>query len=257
MVHQAFGNLTAVEVYNFKKHYSILVEALDSQFRIDNFPCAPWIKKLLNYNVPHGKQLRGLFVPMTVKCFDNQPKNELMEQAYVLGWCIEMFQAFCLVADDIMDRSETRRGQPCWYRVDDIGVLAVNDSFLIEHTLYRILAKHFGTHPRYANFLDLFLETSYKTVLGQCLDTETERNRQNPECYSMERYKKIVEFKTSYYTIYLPMAVAVILLKNNDKHDLLKKVEDVAKVLDSFPDTRNELFGLLWKWKLVNWQSRN
>ena len=32
----------------------------------------------------------------------------------VLGWCIEWLQAWLLVADDIMDESQTRRGQPCW-----------------------------------------------------------------------------------------------------------------------------------------------
>lgn len=33
-----------------------------------------------------------------------------------VGWCIEWMQAYFLVADDIMDESITRRGQPCWYK---------------------------------------------------------------------------------------------------------------------------------------------
>ena len=38
-------------------------------------------------------------------------------RAMAVGWCIEWLQAFFLVADDIMDESITRRGQPCWYKV--------------------------------------------------------------------------------------------------------------------------------------------
>ena len=41
-------------------------------------------------------------------------------------------QTFFLVADDIMDGAETRRGKLCWYKKDNIGMMAFNDAIIIE-----------------------------------------------------------------------------------------------------------------------------
>lgn len=48
--------------------------------------------------------------------------NKQRIQAAALGWCIEWLQAFFLVADDVMDDSVTRRGQPCWFRKPEVNV---------------------------------------------------------------------------------------------------------------------------------------
>jgi geranylgeranyl pyrophosphate synthase len=50
----------------------------------------------------------------------------------VLGWAIEWMQAWLLMADDIMDDSKTRRGQPCWYLNEDVQKIAINDAFFVE-----------------------------------------------------------------------------------------------------------------------------
>jgi farnesyl diphosphate synthase len=56
-------------------------------------------------------------------------------------------QAFFLVADDIMDGSTTRRGQPCWYRQPHVGMVAINDGIILEACIFRILRKHFRWGP--------------------------------------------------------------------------------------------------------------
>ena len=83
-----------------------------------------------DYNVPHGKKLRGLCVYESVLTIlglsddweldavddtNVDDRRRLVEQAKAIGWCIEFMQASFLIADDIMDNSLVRRGQPCWY----------------------------------------------------------------------------------------------------------------------------------------------
>jgi len=41
-------------------------------------------------------------------------------------------QASFMVIDDIQDRSLLRRGQPCWYRYNDINLAAINDGLMLK-----------------------------------------------------------------------------------------------------------------------------
>jgi hypothetical protein len=103
-------------------------------------------------------------------------------------------QAFFLVADDIMDGSITRRGQPCWYKMvvtrpsprtggapakptcplasspcawqENVGHIAINDSFLIESAIYKLLKRHFRTQTYYVDLLELLHEASKKRAPG-------------------------------------------------------------------------------------------
>lgn len=57
-----------------------------------------------------------------------------------------------------MDSSITRRGQPCWYRNEGVGLIAINDAFLLEAAIYWLLKKHFRADPSYVNLIELFHE---------------------------------------------------------------------------------------------------
>uniref|UniRef100_A0A8C3UE06 Farnesyl pyrophosphate synthase n=1 Tax=Catharus ustulatus TaxID=91951 RepID=A0A8C3UE06_CATUS len=133
------------------------------------------LKQVLEYNAPGGKCNRGMTVVAAFRRLagPGQQDPESLRCALAVGWCIELFQAFFLVADDIMDASLTRRGQLCWYKKEGIGLDAINDAFLLESSVYRVLRKYCGQQPYYLHLLELFLQTGYQTELGQTLDLIT------------------------------------------------------------------------------------
>ena len=49
----------------------------------------------------------------------------------ILGWAVESLQTCFLVADDMMDSSTTRRGSKCWYKLENVGMTAINDALSI------------------------------------------------------------------------------------------------------------------------------
>ncbi|KAM9782668.1 farnesyl pyrophosphate synthase [Neosynchiropus ocellatus] len=132
-----------------------------------------------------------------------------------------------------MDASVTRRGQPCWYKKDGIGLDAINDSFLVESCIYRLLRMYCRKQPYYVHLLELFTETSFQTELGQALDLMTAPPGQiNLNRFTLERYKAIVKYKTAFYSFYLPVAAAMYMAgidseeeHNNAKYILLEMGE--------------------------------
>lgn len=148
-------------------------------------------------------------------------------QANILGWCVELLQAFFLVADDIMDGSVTRRGQPCFYRLKEIGLKAINDALMLEIMIYRVLKIHFREHPMYVDIVELFQDITCTTEVGQLLDlTSAEDGVVQLGRFSDEVLARIYKYKTSHYTFYLPVALGMRLAGVSEEkcYDTAKKI---------------------------------
>ncbi|KAK1243741.1 hypothetical protein MKX08_001879 [Trichoderma sp. CBMAI-0020] len=200
----------------FESVWPKLEEALLDHAKTYKLPAAElaWLKRNLEVNPLGGKCNRGMSVPDSVSIILGRPlTEEEYFKAATLGWMTELLQAFFLVSDDIMDSSITRRGQPCWYRQEGVGMIAINDSFLLEAGIYIILKKYFRDHPRYIELVELFHESSFQTELGQLCDLLTApEDVVNLDNFSMEKYSFIVIHKTAYYSFYLPIALALYML---------------------------------------------
>lgn len=206
--------------------YDFLREDILSQLKFLPQESIQWIQNMMDYNVPGGKLNRGTTV-VTVYQAILQKKTLTSEQicrASILGWTIEFLQAFFLVADDIMDDSQTRRGQPCWYKKPNVKMIAINDSFLLESFVFGILKTHFSQENCYPELVTLLLDVTQKTEFGQLLDLTSQSLEGSIDLdrFTMERYRLIVKYKTAYYSFYLPVALGMILAGyTTRKHPLL------------------------------------
>lgn len=173
---------------------------------------ALYVRRNLEYNVPRGKLNRGLAVRRCYAAFAKDADETALANADVLGWCVELLQAFFLVADDIMDGSVTRRGQPCFYRLPNIGLNAINDSLMLEMMIFRILRLRFSEHRAYVHIVHLFMDITYTTELGQLLDLTSMGNdgvRGALLRFDDAMLDRIYRYKTSHYSFYLPCALGM------------------------------------------------
>ncbi|KAH7545431.1 hypothetical protein FEM48_Zijuj01G0093100 [Ziziphus jujuba var. spinosa] len=212
----------------FMEVYSILKSELlnDPAFEFTD-DSRQWVERMLDYNVPGGKLNRGLSVIDSYKLLKGgELTNDEIFLACALGWCIEWLQAYFLVLDDIMDNSITRRGQPCWFRLPKIGMIAANDGILLRNQIPRILKKHFRDKPYYVDLLDLFNEVEFQTASGQMIDLITTiEGEKDLSKYSLPLHHRIVQYKTAYYSFYLPVACALLMKGENlDNHIDVKNI---------------------------------
>nr|KJB57874.1 hypothetical protein B456_009G184900 [Gossypium raimondii] len=125
-----------------------------------------------------------------------------------------------------MDSSHTRRGQPCWFRLPKVGMIAVNDGVILRNHITRILKNHFRGKPYYVDLLDLFNEVEFQTASGQMIDLITTlEGEKDLSKYSLQQHRRIVQYKTAYYSFYLPVACALVMAGENlDNHIDVKNI---------------------------------
>lgn len=192
----------------------------------------------LVYNSVGGKANRGLSVIDTYRLLKGKSLDELSDEEYkkaaLLGWCVELLQAYFLVADDIMDDSITRRGQPCWYRVPKVGMIAINDAFMLEAAIYILLKNNFKQESYYIDLVELFHEVTFQTELGQLLDLLTApEDEVDLSKFSLAKHSYIVTYKTAFYSFYLPVALAMYMAGIASSEDL-KQAEDILLPLGEY-----------------------
>ncbi|KKA27911.1 hypothetical protein TD95_004455 [Thielaviopsis punctulata] len=231
------ATLNKITREEFEADFPKLVDAILEYCEEVNLPKShqDWFRRNLNANTIGGKYNRGMTVHDSVMLLTGAPLTpEQRFQATALGWMTELLQAFFLVSDDIMDSSVTRRGAPCWYRQEGVGMIAINDAFMLESSIYVLLKKFFRSHPCYIELVELFHDITMKTELGQLCDLLTApEDHVDLNNFSLDKHSFIVIYKTAWYSFYLPVALALFQL-NIATPKNLKQAQDVLIPLGEY-----------------------
>ena len=122
-------------------------------------------------------------------------------------------------------------------------MIAINDAFMLESSIFLTLKKRFRSHPAYLDLIELFHEVTWQTELGQLCDLITApEDHVDLDNFGMDKYTFIVIYKTAYYSFYLPVALALHYLQlaspENLKlaHDILIPLGEYFQVQDDYLD---------------------
>nr|XP_054112710.1 farnesyl pyrophosphate synthase-like [Callithrix jacchus] len=244
------SDVYAQEKQDFVHHFSEIVRVLteDEMEHPETGDAIARLKEVLEYNAIGGKYHRGLMVLVAFRELAEPRKQDAdsLQRALTVGWCVELLQAFFLVTDDIMDSSLTRRGQICWYQKPGVGLDAINDAVLLEACVYRLLKLYCREQPYYLNLIELFLQSSYQTEIGQTPDFITApQDNVDLDRFTEKRYKSIVKYKTAFYSFYLPVAAAMYMAgidgekEHANANEILLEMGEFFQIQDDYLD----LFG--------------
>ncbi|CAG7950221.1 unnamed protein product [Penicillium olsonii] len=235
--------MTKIARPDFDATLASLSQTLVDYFLGMGFPAdaVEMYRKCLLVNTQGGKLHRCWTVLDTAQALKGDAlAAEQTRDLMILGWLVEIQNAGYLIWDDIMDGSETRRGKPCWYRREEIGLMSINDGCLLTSTVFIVLKLCFKDHPAYHDLVEVFRETALQIELGQSYDLLTASSHYGGlSQFTREKYEFIIARKTAYYTSYTPMSLPLVYLQLATPMNL-KEVYKVALSLGQYYQVRND-----------------
>ena len=158
---------------------------------------------LREFSATGGKRVRPALVLLATQAVHGN-----VEAALPVACAIEDFQSAALIHDDIADKSELRRGEPCLYRQLGTGLaINVGDAALV-HTIRRICHSNAYDEATRLRLIDALISMQEHTLEGQALDLGwTQENRWD---ITPDEYLFMATSKTAYYSAAYPLLCGAI-----------------------------------------------
>lgn len=166
-----------------------------------------------------GKKLRGALTVLGYKSTGGRNLKAIMP----ISCGIEVFHNFLLIHDDIIDKDKLRRGMPTVHEIYAKGkdIHYGNSKAIIVGDIgaflgYELMLTSSFSKEKVVGAIGRLNDFLTKTAYGQILDIDYDFKKE----VTWDEILKVRTYKTSYYTIVLPLTVGAI-LAGADKKSLL------------------------------------
>jgi len=205
---------------------------------------------LKEYVLRKGKRIRPLLMILSYKGFRKSAKK-MSPSIYYVSTCIELLHNFMLIHDDIIDRSDLRRGKPTLHRVlrkaaktpeqdklgYDLGIVAGDIVYALAIDAFLSIKEE---PKRKERALKYFIQTAVYTAMGEFVDT---LNGVHPVSRVTEKDVFLnYSLKTARYTFDCPLVVGAILAGAEEKD--IKSLAQIGLLVGQAFQIQDDVIGI-------------
>ncbi|MFC1514854.1 polyprenyl synthetase family protein [Candidatus Omnitrophota bacterium] len=205
-------------------------------------------KSIKDFVLRKGKRIRPILFTAGYLGFCKKPKPGLNQSAL----SIELLHDFMLIHDDIIDKSDTRRGKPSMHVLlnrhlknrKGIKFNGQDLSIVVGDVIYAMAIEAFLSiqeEPRRKEkALRRFIQAAVFTGAGEFI--ELINGAKKLEKLTLEKIYKIYDYKTSYYTFATPLASGAILAGAPDRE--VERLSEFGMLLGRAFQIKDDILGM-------------
>ena len=206
------------------------------------------LEKIREYTLRPGKRIRGLLASFA---YDYATKQQYGTAGIQAAVALELVQSYLLIVDDVMDRSDVRRGLPTVHQLylaeqaegeKDLhlaNMLAVNTGLVAQHLVNIVLADIHEDPACVQQAVYTLHRNIAATGFGQIDDAFQQVGKPFTEADILRKY----QMKSSYYTFVNPLQIGLLLGGVIDKN-VLTEIEDFGLAAGIAFQLKDDLLGV-------------
>ncbi|MBM6774374.1 polyprenyl synthetase family protein [Olsenella profusa] len=158
---------------------------------------------LARFTASGGKRVRPVLALLGAEAVGGEAQDALS-----CAVAVELFQSAALIHDDIADEGELRRGEPCLYRTEGVGLATNAGDLALTQVFEVVLADARLDDARKLRVLSELVRMERHTLEGQALDLGWVRDGRWD--VTSEDYLYMVTSKTAWYSAAIPLYVGAL-----------------------------------------------